>query len=366
MMAPANPRTSPSRPGSTEDTNTGTDRVGVGRAHGKVILLGEHAAVYGAPALAMPVPRMTVTASVTASRCADGPADQVAFMMRGHGSASEATPLATDGLCRLVAEFRVRTGVDPGRLDVLVDSEIPQGRGLGSSAACARAAVLALADLFDRPLGDRDVFELVQASEQVVHGKASGIDALTTGATAPVLFRSGSGGGLAFPTPADAAAVEPADGRTAPRRPYGFDGLFVIADSGVGGSTREAVRLVGEHFERSPEAREEFLRRVTSLTCAAAEDLVRGRPGDFGARMTENHGLLRGLGLSTERIEDLVHAALSAGGLGAKISGGGLGGCVVALAAEPAGERAVVRHLHEAGAARTWVVPVGRFADHAA
>ncbi|MGV9310720.1 mevalonate kinase [Streptomyces sp. NPDC003691] len=347
-------------------TGPGTVRSGAGRAHGKVILLGEHAVVYGAPALAVPVPRMTVTASVTASRPGDGPPDRVSFTMRDGGSGSGAAPLATGGLSRLVAEFGARTGVEPGRLDVLVDSAVPQGRGLGSSAACARAVVLALADLFGRPLGDRDVFELVQVSEQVMHGRASGIDAFATGATAPVLFRSGSGGGPPSPVPAGGTARQSAAVRTESLRPRGFGGLFVIADSGTGGSTREAVRLVGERFARDPAAREEFLDRVTSLTCAAADDLVHGRTGDFGARMTENHRLLRGLELSTARIEDLVRAALSAGGLGAKLSGGGLGGCVVALAADPARARKVVRHLHEAGAARTWLLPAGRFADHAA
>jgi mevalonate kinase len=86
---------------------------------------------------------------------------------------------------------------------------------------------------------------------------------------------------------------------------------------------------------------------------------------DFGARLTENHRLLHEIGISTDRIDGLVEAALAAGSLGAKISGGGLGGCMIALAGDPRGAEAVGRRLHKAGAVRTWVVPTGRFASRA-
>jgi mevalonate kinase len=363
MMTSTNSRTFADRGGTGADPSAAHDRIGVGRAHGKAILLGEHAVVYGAPALAIPVPQLTATASATRFRCAGDGADNVSFALTGPDSAS-VTPLATDGLRRLVTEFKAQTGVI-GRMcvDVLIDCAIPQGRGLGSSAACARAAVLAFADLFDRPLDAGAVFDLVQASEKVAHGRASGIDAVATGSPSPLLFRSGVARELPLRMPGDRLA-ERADGAADVSRTYGFDGLFVIADSGVGGSTREAVELLRQKFEQEPETRDAFISRVSSLTHAAASDLADGRPGDFGARMTENHELLRELGLSTDRIEALVGAALAAGGLGAKISGGGLGGCMIALAGAPRQAEEVVESLHAAGAVRTWLVPVGRFASH--
>ncbi|MGX1133778.1 mevalonate kinase [Streptomyces glaucescens] len=364
MMTSTDPRTFADRGGAAADPGAAPARTGAGRAHGKAILLGEHAVVYGAPALAIPVPQLTATASATRCRRAEEGEDDVSFALTGPDFAS-VTPVATDGLRRLVAEFKARTGVT-GRMcvDVLIDCAIPQGRGLGSSAACARAAALALADLLGRPLDAGAVYDLVQASENVAHGRASGIDAVATGSASPLLFRSGSARELPLRMRGNRLAERP-DGHVGVSRSYGFDGLFVIADSGVGGSTKDAVELLRQRFEQEPETRTEFISRVSDLTHAAASDLAEGRPGDFGARMTENHELLRELGLSTDRIEALAGAALAAGGLGAKISGGGLGGCMIALAGAPRQAEEVVESLHAAGAARTWLVPVGRFAGHA-
>ncbi|WP_078948103.1 mevalonate kinase [Streptomyces griseus] len=364
-MATTDSNTFAGHGGSTGDPGAENDRIGIGHAHGKAILLGEHAVVYGAPALALPVPQLTVTAHATGFPCSDDGADQVSFAMTGPDSAA-VTPLATDGLRRLVEEFKARTGVGRTRVDVLIDCAIPQGRGLGSSAACARAAVLAFADLFERRLDARAVFDLVQASEKVAHGRASGIDALATGSTSLLLFRSGTAWELPVPTPGDDPAHpwERPDGPAGASRPYDFDGVFVIADSGVGGSTREAVELLRQKFERDADTRTEFISRASSLTYAAASDLAHGRASDFGARMTENHELLHEMRLSSDRIDVLVEAALAAGGLGAKISGGGLGGCMVALAGDPREADEVVHGLRAAGAVRTWVVPVGRFASH--
>jgi mevalonate kinase len=118
-------------------------------------------------------------------------------------------------------------------------------------------------------------------------------------------------------------------------------------------------------FERRPGALAEFVDAVTEMTDAAVRDLAVGDTAGLGAWLTECHGLLRGLGLSTEPIDVLVDAALAAGGLGAKLSGGGLGGCVVALANRPDRARELAAALLAAGAVRTWAIPVGGYADDA-
>jgi mevalonate kinase len=315
--------------------------VGTGRAHAKSILLGEHAVVYGAPALALPIPQLPVTASAGwSSRTPDEPGG-VSFTMTGSASKRVGTQ-GSEGLRRLTTEFRAAMGMTGGpHLDVIIDGAVPPGRGLGSSAACARAVVLALADLFGREVSERTTFDLVQTAENVAHGRSSGVDAMAVGASAPLLFRAGEAQELSV----------------------GCDGLFIIADSGVVASTKDAVDLLREGFQRHAGAQERFVRRATELTDEARLALADGKPEELGSRLTDYHDLLRAAGLSTDRIEALVGAALAAGSLGAKITGGGLGGCVIALT-QPEQAREVTRQLHEAGAVQTWVVPLRRPANH--
>ncbi|MEU3664597.1 mevalonate kinase [Streptomyces sp. NPDC032940] len=317
--------------------------VGIGRAHAKAILLGEHAVVYGAPALALPVPQLTVTASAGwSSRSADSQSD-LSYTMTGSPSRAMVTQ-ASDGLRRLTEEFKARLGVT-GRphLDVILDGAIPHGRGLGSSAASSRAIAFALADLFGRELSEATAFELVQTAENMAHGRASGVDAMTVGALRPLLFQAG---------------------RTRELR-LGCDGLFIVADSGELGSTKEAVELLRDGFRRRPGAQERFVGRATELTEGARQALADGRPEELGSRMTDYHSLMQAARLSTGLIDTLVDAALRAGSLGAKITGGGLGGCLIALA-PPQRAREVTRRLHEAGAVQTWVVPLKGLDNHAA
>ncbi|MFD5631794.1 mevalonate kinase [Streptomyces sp. NPDC127072] len=315
--------------------------VGTGRAHAKSILLGEHAVVYGAPALALPIPQLPVTASAGWS---SGPArepDGVSFTMTGSAWRRVGTQ-GSEGLRRMVAEFLAANGGAQGpHLDVIIDGAVPPGRGLGSSAACARAVVWALADLFGHEVSEQAAFDLVQTAENVVHGRSSGVDAMAVGALAPLLFQAGRARELSV----------------------GCEGLFIIADSGVVGSTKDAVGLLREGFQRHRGAQESFVRRAGELTEEARLALAEGKPEELGSRLTDYHGLLRAAGLSTEGIEALVDAALAAGSLGAKITGGGLGGCVIALT-QPERAREVTRQLHDAGAVQSWVVPLKRTAHH--
>ncbi|MFE5548824.1 mevalonate kinase [Streptomyces sp. NPDC056534] len=322
--------------------NFSVRQFGMGFAHGKIILLGEHAVVYGAPALALPVPGLTVTAKAVLSSRPSGHPGDATFTMAGIVPAP--APVETgETLRRIVVDFKKTTGIKVDTpIDIVIDSGIPAGRGLGSSAACARSVVLALADLFGRQLNPGTIFDLVQAAENLTHGRASGIDTLATGSSTPVLLTGG-------------VTREPE---------VEIDGIFVIGDSGEVGRTNEAVGMLRRRFQRDPQAQEEFLARVSTLTSLAVRDLADGQAGNFGARMIACHAALREAGLSTDRIDTLVGVALTAGSLGAKISGGGLGGCVIALADRPERAQEISSRLLGAGAERTWTVPVGRFARH--
>ncbi|MFG1811987.1 mevalonate kinase [Streptomyces sp. NPDC049040] len=313
--------------------------MGVGRAHAKAIVLGEHAVVYGAPAVAVPVPELVVSAMVRPSSRDEG---GVTFTVAGSPSWSM-TGRDSEGLRQLVEAFVSVTGAGASvpNLDVVIEGRVPHGRGLGSSAAFARAVVLGLADLFDVDISEDVVFELVQTAERVAHGRPSGVDARAVGARGPLWFRGG--------------VVE--------ELTVGCEGVFIVADSGVVGRTKDAVGLLRAGFDREAGALDRFVGCAERLTEDARSALAGGRFDELGKTLTEYHELLRDAGLSTDGIDTLVNAALSAGSAGAKITGGGLGGCAIALA-ESARAGEVVGRLREAGAVRCWVVPLrGSAAD---
>lgn len=315
----------------------GAESIGYGRAHAKVILLGEHAVVYGAPAIAVPLPQLTVTATV--ARAADTGSGQIVLT-----PVEPTPPLAEDTMASLrdlVARVRAVAGVtDTAPLNLLVDSAIPQGRGLGSSAACARAVVLALADLYGHRLDAATVFDLVQAAETTAHGRSSGVDALVTGATGVISYTAGVATDLTC----------------------GFDGVFVVGDSGDSGRTKDAIEHVQRVFTADRAVETDFMHRIRDLTATGVAGLTTGDAALFGAQLSANHVILRDIGLSTAKIDALVAAAVTAGARGAKISGGGLGGCMVALADDPAAAETVAASLRAAGAVDTWFIGVGGFA----
>lgn len=283
---------------------------------GKVILLGEHIVVYGVEALAAGLDR-GVTATVQ-------PADA------GHTLSttpwdSTHTPDGDDDLSRALAAVLPE---DAPPMHIAADVALPAGAGLGCSAAIGVAVVRAIAARQGETPTDAEVAERALAWERVFHGNPSGIDNTMAAHGGVALYRKG----------------EP----LAPLRMRGPLRL-VIGNSGESASTKEMVAMVARHRERDVPRFDKTCEAVASLVRNAKLAIEAGDDKALGQLMDLNQHLLSGLMLSTPTLEEMIAAARDAGALGAKLTGSGGGGCMIALVPDAATGEAVREAIQNTG-----------------
>lgn len=280
----------------------------VGRASGKVILLGEHVVVYGAPALAAGIDR---GARAEASALGAGETSRLAL----GGDALVADAASSDDRARAFAALlgSIEGAAALGPVAVDAASELPAGGGLGSSAALGVAIARAAIGAFrhgNEPPSETEVLARAGAWERVFHGNPSGID--TAAAALGGCFRFAR-----------------ADGA----RPIAIraDVTLCIGWSGASSSTREMVEGLARLKARKPDLVERAIAGVTALVENARLAIEAGDLTGLGRLIDLNQMILAGLMLSTEPIEALCAIARGAGALGAKLTGAGGGGSVIAL-----------------------------------
>lgn len=289
--------------------------MGEGFGRGKVILLGEHAVVYGHPALAAGIERGVRASAVRAERDEAhlSPWDQVVV------------PDATGDL-PLERAFAVvldaYEGRPPLRLDIAV--ELPAGAGLGCSAAIGVAVIEAI----DQELGlfrtPNERGELALSWEKVFHGNPSGVDNMMSACGGLCVYRKGE-------------ALEPV--------PIRSPLTLVVGNSGEPSSTREMVESVARQHEKDPERIEKTFEGIASIVRNGRLACIEGDHKAIGQLMDLNHFLLSSLMLCTTKLDQLCQAARNAGAVGAKLTGAGGGGCMVALTPGPAEAAHVVSSL---------------------
>jgi mevalonate kinase len=302
-------------------------------APGKVILFGEHAVVYGQPALAVPVTQVQAEVRIDKIFSPGIRISALNIQLNERLDALAAShPLAATVRNTLAAlEAGSLSGVT-----ILVRSSIPVASGLGSGAAVSVAIIRALAKHLKKDLTNEQVSALAFETEKLYHGTPSGIDNTVVTYGKPVYFVKGQ--------PIEILHV---------RKPF----TIVIGDTGIPASTKESVRDVRIQRHKNPERYETLFAAIGSIARTACQLIENGMPESFGPLMDENHALLRNMGVSSPELDHLVEAARVAGALGAKMSGGGRGGNMIALA--PAGKAgAVARSLKEAGATNTIITRV--------
>lgn len=343
------------------------NRIGVGQTCAKVILFGEHSVVYGYSAVALPLKNLKMRATVSSanaenvlntgaqkSQTTDEPVAQIENNPNKNSLQELAQSYVTLKALNFCGPLKnapkclnsIKTAIYKAlqfanwrgeALQVETACDFPPERGLGSSAAAAGAVIRAILDYYAIETSEDQLFELTQEAENVAHGKASGLDAKATASARAVRFLCGEFSNINIRLHA----------------------CLVLADSGCKGQTRDTVEALRKKRDLNPHAVDAMLEQLGKIAISAQDDLELGQPLDIGLKMSRAHKILAQLGVSTPLLDELVSAACKSGALGAKLTGGGGGGCVIALAQSYEDALKVALALERAGAAKTWIVEIG-------
>jgi mevalonate kinase len=302
-------------------------------APGKIILFGEHAVVYGRPALAIPVTQVRANVDVSHSSRAGIWIDAPDVHLH-----AELNTLPSDHpIASVIHNFLFLSRVSPfPNLEIRITSTIPVASGLGSGAAVTVALTRALAAHLNHSMTDEEVNAFAYEIEKLYHGTPSGIDNTVVTYARPVYFVKGQ--------PMETFKVG---------QPF----TIVIADTGISAPTKESVGEVRKFWEADKHKLESTFDEIGEIVKQARQAIKSGEWEMLGELMNKNHSLLQELTVSSLEVDQLVVAARNAGALGAKLSGGGRGGNVIALV-QPEIAEAVSSSLKEAGAKNTIITQV--------
>ncbi|MBW2460664.1 MAG: mevalonate kinase [Deltaproteobacteria bacterium] len=295
---------------------------------GKVILLGEHGVVYGHPALAAGIERgVHATATEAAAAQLSIPVWDI-----------EVTPSCEAGE-NLGRAFDALVNVydTPPRLAVRAEVALPAGAGLGCSAALGVAILGAMDEALGVERSAEERADVSLAWERVFHGNPSGVDSAMASTGGVAVFQKGKD-------------LEP----ILPRNPL----TLIIANTGDSASTKTMVDSVARERERNRERVDGVFDAIAAVVRNGALAVSAGDWNALGQLMDLNQGLLASLLLSTEKLDDLCHLAREAGAFGAKLTGSGGGGCMVALAADRTSAETIL-HAIEGIAEEAFIAEVG-------
>lgn len=289
-------------------------------APGKMILFGEHSVVYRGPAVVLAIDRR---ATVYARKRDDHKifidADNLGFS--GYFEGDEYTAVrgkAWRGRNLQALNVSARKTMEhldvEGGVNLKVRSMIPIAVGLGSSAAICVATVAAVERLYDGGLKTEEISKVAFEGETIIHGQPSGVDNNV----------SSFGGVMSYDREEGIKRHELSS--TLP---------FIIGNTRKKRSTKKMVEGVAALKERNPTLMDRVIDNMGDISRNGLDALMKNDSWRIGDLMNVNHGLLSGIGVSTMKLEILIHTARQNGALGAKLTGAGGGGCMIALAEEP-------------------------------
>ncbi|SVA98578.1 uncharacterized protein METZ01_LOCUS151432 [marine metagenome] len=290
-------------------------------APGKIILFGEHAVVYGKPAIAIPVSGMRASAW---SQPGEGKLTINALDINQKFNLNN----KNNQFSMLAKTLLARTKQNEPNLTINLTSELPQGSGMGSSAATSTAVCRALSNHLGINLEKNQISELVFDAEKIVHGTPSGIDNTVVAYEAPVYFIKGN-------------------------KPLTFESgrefYLVIGDTGIEASTKETVGNVRALWTKEPRLMDGYFEEIRKVTESGKLAIEKGNIEMVGELMGENHELLNKIGVGHQELDKLIEISMDSGAAGAKLTGGGGGGNMLALAENVEQQKNIYNSITEAG-----------------
>ena len=280
---------------------------GEGIGFGKAILFNEHFVVYGIPAIASAIGKYTVAKIELIG--------QPSWKLKDN---RKATPNYKEGKINQqkdsINRILKKMDIDLSKkgLEIALDGNLYCTSGIGASAASCVAIARALSDYFDLNLSDDEINDIAYEGEKGYHGTPSGVD--NTASTY---------GGLIW--------FERGENNVMERIPTSNPVEIVIGNTGKVANTAAAVAGVRERKEKNPERYKEIFDRAENIAYLAKDALQDEDYKELGKLMNENHKLLQQIEVSSRELDFLVKLARDQGALGAKLTGGGLGGNIIAL-----------------------------------
>jgi mevalonate kinase len=318
--------------------------------------------VYGRPAIALPLASIRAHADVAADdRTGNGITVHARDLNRRWRVANDPNGPISQLITSVLSSLHDQTTPVPD-LRITISSTIPIASGMGSGAAVATAVVRALAARLGRQLAPAEISALVYASEQRFHGTPSGIDNTVIAYEQPIWFQRAEDGGWAgmrggkdAPQPASPIPHPPTIEPIAIATSF----TLLIGDTGIRSATRLPVGALRRRWQAEPARYQELFDEIGAVVRQVREALEQGNILVLGPLLSQNHKLLQQIGVSSTELDALVGAALAAGALGAKLSGAGWGGVMLALVTPDTRAR-VAAALEQAGAKRVSATIVNR------
>jgi mevalonate kinase len=283
--------------------------VGKGSGFGKVILFGEHFVVHGMPGIAS-----AVDSTVDAEVKKIGAGITIRDERKGtKGYTQEKSAQQKESIERMLRTM----GINPEKatLEIRLDGNLPGFSGIGASAASSVAIARAISEEFKMGLSDDKINEIAYEAEKAYAGTPSGIDNTAATYGGLIWFKRNLSGG---PNTIEKLSI---------RKPV----EIVMGNTGIVADTKEMVAEVAIRKKRNAEKYDALFKQAEDLVLTARKSLKEFDLRKVGNLMNENHRLLQEIEVSCKELDYLVNLAREKGAFGAKLTGGGGGGCMVAL-----------------------------------